>query len=237
MRLAGWTRTLAASAVTILAAGTAAAPAAAAEPPAQDPATPVSVALRNTDALPDTGQIPVQDLAKYGVPVPVVDQIARGEQPAPAADEGTGHAQDRQDVVAEWQEADYWNAVMRRGYYNGNTDSGFGLEKIQQKHNLNLRLARDVTQYPDREWEIGPQKKYKERGNTYRYEQQYIFVRCLGSLCELFPEDRRTVRAIHNFMPGPDGKARGTVTAYCLNADGNPRCPDWVKDSVLPPIG
>ena len=73
--------------------------------------------------------------------------------------------------------------------------------------------------------------------DRYRYEQNYNFVRCLGSLCELFPEDSRTVRAIHNFTPGPDGKARGTVTGYCVNADGDPRCPDWVKDSVLPPIG
>lgn len=235
MRLRQWTKRLGTVGAASLALG-AITPLTSEAGALTDTNTPaVSISIRAPKESLNSRQIPVRDLVKYGVPQAAVDQVARGQQPLPPA-AATRQARPPSPVVDEWAEVDGFNAVMRRGYYNAAKDSGFGLTKIEQKHNLNLRLARDVTQYPGRTLGgVGPHKKYDEGGQTYRYEQDYLFVRCTAFVCTLFPEDRRTVRVIHNFSPTQDKKARGVVTAYCLNPNREDQCPEWVKNSYLPP--
>ncbi|MBT2384934.1 hypothetical protein [Streptomyces sp. ISL-11] len=171
------------------------------------------------------------DLDRQGISKPAIEDLAAGRQARPQADRQQAQA-GPDDVVGQWKERDGWDTVMRRGYYNPALDRGFGLAKVEQKHNLSLKAVRATTKYP----RPGPTGKEPLAGSrtTYNYRTEVLHVKCSGwwifRTCRVV--DVKTIRAGVDFRvpPNGDGKSKGVITAFCENTPG--RCPDWVKDSI-----
>lgn len=182
------------------------------------------ISIKVPEGLVLGSPISVADLQQYGVPSTDIDKIRRGEQPEPSGRSGEVHGSgwpDRFNRIDEWRESDDWPAMMRLGYYNGG-NSGFGLEKIVGKHDLNTRIAKSVMQYP--------RVKEHDRGEAYRYYGTFARIGCTPIVCFPWPEFEE-VKVVHDFRKLTDGRPFGTVTAYCL---GKELCPPWVKDSYAP---
>lgn len=193
----------------------------------------VTISIQTPDDLTPDQAIPVAALAEYGVPQDQIDKIARGEQPNPASSRTEIDASgwpDRYNSVAEWNDVDDWQSHMRLGWWDGG-DRGFGLEKIQQKHNLDTRIAKAVTQRPRGYW-VGSPEKTPENGQAYEYFGNFTKIECSPIACLPFPMiDTEEVRVVHDFRKLSDDRPFGVVMAYCV---GKEVCPQWVKESYTP---
>jgi hypothetical protein len=193
----------------------------------------VTISIQVPNDLSAGQTIPVADLWKYGVPKDQIDKIARGEQPEPASSGSGGNTTgwpDRYNSIEEWKDVDDWASHMRLGWWDGG-DRGFGLEKIQQKHDLDTRIAKAVTQKPRGYW-VGSPEKYPENGQAYEYFGNFTKIECSPFACLPFPSvTTEEVRVVHDFRRLSDGRPFGIVTAYCV---GKEVCPPWVKDSYTP---
>lgn len=222
--------TVALSAASLLAASSTTASAA---PETPDSDQRVTLSIQAPADLPLGQALPVTDLWKYGVPKNQIDKIARGEQPDPASSPSNGETKgwpDRYNSIEEWNDVDDWASHMRLGWWDGG-DRGFGLEKIEQKHNLDTRIARAVTQRPRGYW-VGSPEKNPENGEAFEYFGNFVKIDCSPIACLPFPSiDTEEVRVVHDFRRLSDGRPFGVVTAYCT---GKTVCPDWVKDSYTP---
>ncbi|WP_200303896.1 hypothetical protein [Streptomyces adelaidensis] len=177
--------------------------------------------------LPKGESFQLKDLTDYGVPKRTTEKLAAGEDgadvraAAPAAPAGNF------DVVGEWKDKDGWDAVMRTGYWNG-ANAGFGMTKIDQKHNLSLDAVKATTMYP----RPTPEGKQPIGPTTYNYRTEVNHVECSGwwifRSCRV--TETLTVLAGIDYRKLDDGKAFGAVTAFCEGVPG--RCPDWVRNAV-----
>ncbi|GAA0442851.1 hypothetical protein ACFQ2B_35760 [Streptomyces stramineus] len=171
------------------------------------------------------------DLGRQGISKSAIEDLAAGRQARPQATSQQTQA-GPDDVVGEWTERDGWNTVMRRGYYDATTDRGFGLTKVDQKHNLSLSAVKATTKYP----RPGPTGKEPLAGSqtTYNYRTEVLHVKCSGwwifRTCRVV--EVKTIRAGVDFRipPNGDGKSKGVITAFCENTPG--RCPDWVRKAI-----
>ncbi|MEU7135649.1 hypothetical protein [Streptomyces sp. NPDC046261] len=181
--------------------------------------------------IPRDSSFKLADLSRYGVARSAVDELGAGKLPAAGAS-GEKTLAGPDDVVGEWKERDGWDTVMRRGYYDPVLDRGFGLTKVEQKHNLTLKAVRATTKYP-RPGATG-KEPLSGSSTTYNYRTEVLHVRCSGwwifRTCRVV--DVKTIRAGVDFRvpPGGDGKSKGVITAFCEGVPG--RCPDWVKNSI-----
>ena len=127
--------------------------------------------------------------------------------------------------------------LLRRGYFNRTTGTGFGFDKMFHKHNLK-RAA--VFAFVVRDPGCG-QPQGAPPSTTVRYGAYANHIECGLLLCEvtdirhillvvdhrslrpheISPEDRRAHRAISG--------QKGVITAFC---EGVIRCPDWVDRSI-----
>lgn len=193
----------------------------------------VTISIQAPDDFSPGQTIAVSDLWQYGVPKDQIDKIARGKQPEPASSGSGVEPQgwpDRYNSIEEWNDVDDWASHMRLGWWNGG-DRGFGLEKIQQKHNLDTRIAKSVTQRP-RGYLVGSPEKNPENGESYEYFGNFVKIECSPVACLPFPTiDTEEVRVVHDFRNLSDGRPFGVVTAYCV---GKEVCPSWVKESYTP---
>ncbi|MDT0452141.1 hypothetical protein [Streptomyces hesseae] len=180
-------------------------------------------------AIPRTGTFQLRDLARFGIEQKAVERLAAGRPSA--AEESAGKpalaAPDpAYNIVGEWKDKDGWDTTMRQGKWPGG-DYGFGLTKVDQKHNLSLAAVKATTKYPR------PTGGKKQQGGTsYIYVTDVLHVKCSGwwifRTCRVV--DVKAVDAVVNFRQLRDGKPFGVVTAYCENTPG--RCPDWVRQSI-----
>ncbi|MFI0909086.1 hypothetical protein [Streptomyces abikoensis] len=183
-------------------------------------------------AIPRTGTFQLRDLARYGVEQKAVNRLAEGrtsgaadsaEKAAPAAPAAPDPAY---SIVGEWKDKDGWDTTMRQGKWPGG-DYGFGLTKVDQKHNLSLAAVKATTKYPR------PTGGKKQQGGTsYIYVTDVLHVKCSGwwifRTCRVV--EVKAVDAVVNFRVLRDNKPFGVVTAYCENTPG--RCPDWVRQAI-----
>ncbi|PZT69278.1 hypothetical protein DN402_20050 [Streptomyces sp. SW4] len=190
----------------------------------------VEFSLIDTGAgIPRDGTFRLGDLTEYGIPRQTTEKLAAGErvgEPAPAAT--TAAAPDYTIVPGgEWKDRDGWDAVMRQGWWNG-ANGGFGMTKIDQKHNLSLDAVKATTMYP----RPGPSGKEQIGPSTYNYRTEALRVQCSGwwifRTCRV--TEVMTVRAGIDYRKLDDGKSFGAVTAFCEGVPG--RCPDWVRNSI-----
>ncbi|CAM5472420.1 hypothetical protein [Streptomyces aurantiogriseus] len=179
--------------------------------------------------IPRDHSFQLKDLTDYGIPRQTTEKLAAGEgtaaEEAPAAADAP--PADRFDVVAEWKDRDGWDATMRKGWWNGG-GGGFGLTKIDQKHNLSLDAVKATTMYP----RPGPTGKEQIGPSTYNYRTEVLHVECSGwwifRTCRV--TEVKTVLAGIDYRKLGDGKAFGAVTAFCEGVPG--RCPDWVRNAI-----
>jgi hypothetical protein len=125
-------------------------------------------------------------------------------------------------------------ALLRRGYFNRTTGSGFGFDKMYHKHNLKQTGAfAFIVRNPD----CGR----LQGGTTQKYDAYAHRIECGLLGCQvtdirhvwlsvdrraLYPseissEDRRANRTISG--------QKGVITAFC---EGEIRCPTWVDHAI-----
>ncbi|WP_372409029.1 hypothetical protein [Streptomyces luteireticuli] len=214
-------RTAALSALAVTACALVLAPTAAQAAPQGPPRTDDTLTFSVLDAkssIPRAGTFRLQDLPRYGVERKAVDRIGRADVKAP------GDPAYR--IVGEWKDKDNVTTTMRQGKWPGG-DYGFGLTKVEQKHNLSLAAVRATTKYPRPNG-----GKWQQSGTTYNYVTDVLHVKCSGwwifRTCRVV--EVKSVKAVVNFRGLPDGKPFGVVTAFCENTPG--RCPDWVRQAI-----
>lgn len=115
-----------------------------------------------------------------------------------------------------WTWKDYRNRVV-----NLRTDVN---HKIYYKHNVNWKVARTTTKYP--------QSVKNPSGTRWEYRTPVNKVTCTGagffSNCRVTATV--TVLAVVDFrILSHDKKSKGVVTTYC---PGSTLCPSWVKNAV-----
>ncbi|PJE97498.1 hypothetical protein CUT44_12520 [Streptomyces carminius] len=191
----------------------------------------VTFAVFDTGAgIPRDRPFELGELTDHRIPRETVERLAASERVG-AEESAAAPLQappaDRNDIEGEWQDRDGWNAVMRKGWWDGG-NSGFGMRKIDQKHNLSLDAVKATTMYP----RPGPEGKENIGGTTWNYRTEVLHVECSGwwifRRCRV--TEVMTVRAGLDYRTLDDGKAFGAVTAFCEGVTG--RCPDWVRDAV-----
>ncbi|GHG49705.1 hypothetical protein [Streptomyces griseocarneus] len=202
-------------------------------PSARDSRGDVEFSVFDTGTkIPRDASFKLADLSgRYGVAKSAVEELGAGRTPRQEASEQRTLA-GPDDIVGEWKERDGWNTVMRRGYYDPALDRGFGLTKVDQKHNLSLAAVKATTKYP----RPGASGKEPLNGSstTYNYRTEVLHIKCSGwwifRTCRVV--DVKTIRAGVDFRvpPGGDGKSKGVITAFCEGVPG--RCPDWVRNSI-----
>lgn len=128
-------------------------------------------------------------------------------------------------VRGTWKTQDNRTGVVRQGRWDG--VRGFGLDKIEQFHNVGLAHVRTATQYP----RPGPTGNYASSGTSRWYETDVLHVRCGGwwifRTCKVV--ETRVFKALMEFRLLDDGKPVGVITAYCV---GSTLCPEWVRSAL-----
>lgn len=168
-------------------------------------------------------ELSADDLGKIRLDQAIVDGSSRADGSySPAAPPPPGYP--KYQVMSTWTGHDNADFAIRRGYWDADSDQGFGFDKIYWKHNLTIPAVRATTKYPANVSKVG--------GTTYNYDTPVNHVRCSGwwvfRKCKVV--ETLTVRAGHDFRKLRDGKPFGIVTAFCVNIPG--RCPDWVKNAA-----
>lgn len=226
-----WKRVVPGAAALAIALGTTLTLPVAAQAATAAPATSGTVAFAVFDTgagIPRGRSFQLNDLANYGIPRQTVETLAAGEK----ADEKAPTAlaappADRFDIVGEWKDRDGGSVVMRKGWWDGG-NAGFGMTKIDQKHNLSLAAVKATTMYP----RPGPTGKEQIGPTTYNWRTDVLHVECSGwwifRTCEV--TEVKSVLAGIDYRKLGDGKSFGAVTAFCEGVQG--RCPGWVRNAI-----
>lgn len=126
--------------------------------------------------------------------------------------------------VTSWYDSRGLEVVLRRGYYIP-PSTGFGLQKIILKHNLNTEAVRSATARTNR---IQP-----GQGTSVAYYHDVYLIECrnVGPIRQCFRKDAKTVITQADFRKiGSKQEPFGVVTAWC---DGIPgACPNWVAQAI-----
>ena len=118
-------------------------------------------------------------------------------------------------VLYSWLDRDSRTVTLRS---NINT-------KIVNTHNVNYRVARATTKYPQHKWFVS--------GTKYNYSTPVNEVRCSGILWWRTCKVVRTVTVMAgvDFRTNTsDGRPFGVTTTYCQGYAG--ACPDFVKNAL-----
>jgi hypothetical protein len=117
------------------------------------------------------------------------------------------------DVIGEATDLDGNHVILRRGYYNGATDKGFGWDKIYWKHGLiNPHVFEDL---------ISHSRPVKNQGGTLVYEVPINRAHCTSGFLGL-PSctdtgESLTMRIVANTNPSadvPGGGPKGVITMF-----------------------
>ena len=144
------------------------------------------------------------------------------------------------EVIAEATDLDGNHVVLRRGYYDENTQQGFGWDKAYWRHHVsNPNLFKDL---------ISHSRPISNKGGTLVYEVPINRVHCSEGLfgivdCEDTGESV-TMRIVANVNEGnpdvPDSGQKGVITMYPLEGGsgvvevepGWTLTPPWVNKNV-----
>ncbi|MCQ8773105.1 hypothetical protein [Streptomyces telluris] len=188
----------------------------------------------NGSGIPRNSSFQLADLGrKHGIADSAVKQLGAGKAPRTAGAESNAESKKLSGpdtLVGQWKDRDGWTVYMRQGYYDPVRDKGFGLAKIEQKHNLTMKAVEATTKYP-RPGAAGKQK-FAGYPDTWNYFTDVLHVKCSGwwifRTCRV--DKVQPVRAGVDFSFKVPMLPKGVITAYCEGVQG--RCPDWVKNAV-----
>ncbi|MDV2992538.1 MAG: hypothetical protein N4J56_002192 [Chroococcidiopsis sp. SAG 2025] len=125
------------------------------------------------------------------------------------------------EIVMSTVDAASRSIIMRRGYWDANTDRGFGYDKIYHKHNIK-NAVKYVVETPN-----GSEPEQNQSVHIY-YAWAHR-IRCRFLVCQVV--DRRQVRVIVDFRYDKSAKGqKGVINGYYIQNE--PRCPDWVDKSL-----
>lgn len=145
----------------------------------------------------------------------------------PLANGTRSSGQSNRDIIGEPVEHKCGNiVVIRRGYYDSETDRGMGLDKVTYKHGLNeSRLRRSLREHcPNDESSPGAQIYMDPQTMT---DCSYLTPGSL--LCEDTEISTAIRTIVNNATKQSDGRSRGVITAYCTGYE--PKCPTWINSS------
>ena len=144
------------------------------------------------------------------------------------------------EVIAEATHLDGNHVVLRRGYYDEDTQQGFGWDKAYWRHHvINPNVFKDLISYS---------RPISSKGGTLVYEVSINRVHCSKALfgivdCEDTGESV-TMRVVANINEGtpdvPDGGQKGVITMYPLEGGSGvvevqpnwTLTPPWVNKNV-----
>jgi len=122
------------------------------------------------------------------------------------------------------------NIPIRRGFWDSDTDKGWGYDKARHKHNIySIYAQKRVLMSPNIE----------QQGTSYALRTWAGRYRCSGSSCRLV--EQREVRGIFakvhmtDFHGWPVNGILGLQTMYCINPQAAARCPEWVVPAIERP--
>lgn len=150
-----------------------------------------------------------------------------GAVPASAAQPPPGYPTSQ--VMATAANPTLGSIEIRRGFYDGAIDQGWGMDKAWNKHNI---------------WSVEAMRRVMLSTNITPQGLQYLLkayagkYQCSGSTCTL--TDQREVRGIYDtqsfqyYYGWPVGGKMGMLTMYCEQG-GAPLCPNWVTYSITNP--
>lgn len=135
-----------------------------------------------------------------------------------------------QEIMATASHETFGNIPIRRGFWDSDTDKGWGLDKAWNKHNIwSIEAMRKVLISPN----------YTKQGNgNYNLKAYAGKYKCSGSSCTL--TDQREILGIYNpreysvYYNWPVNGVMGMQTMYC-NQNGVWKCPNWVTFSITHP--
>jgi hypothetical protein len=189
-----------------------------------------------TGSIPRDQSFQLRDLTRYGIESSTVMRIASAgsesaEPASTAVPAKPTPPPDADTIEAEWKDVDGWDTVIRLGWWAGGTSTkGFGVRKIDQKHNLSIADVKATTMYPR---PIGGKVRIPNT-NRYEYRTDVLHIQCSGwwifKSCR--PVGVQTVLAAVDFTNPYKGQHKpfGVVTTYCEGIQG--RCPDWVRNAA-----
>lgn len=117
---------------------------------------------------------------------------------------------------------------IRRGFYDGDLDTGFGFDKAWNKHNLRSLHAQQVL--------MGSNNSTKQGNGNYDLKTYTGYYNCDTNPCKLVKQ--QLVHGIYapnnaTYIQGwPVGGKVGLLTAYCTNDSGALDCPNWVTYGI-----
>lgn len=118
---------------------------------------------------------------------------------------------------------------LRRGYWNG--VSGFGVEKIYQRHEIdNINLVATTM--------LQPGGGEPSSGQSRFYRQPVGRTRCDDSgTCTTYRRD--VIRVVVDYRDDDyiqgDNKTKGVITAYCESKPEQVACDSWVNSTIRYP--
>jgi hypothetical protein len=151
-----------------------------------------------------------------------------GTAPASAAPPPSGYP--TSEVLATAVNPELGDIELRRGFWDSETNLGFGVDKAWNKHNIwSIEAQRRVLM----------SKNHVKQGNgRYALTAYAGKYKCDKILCTL--TDQRKVVGIYNPYSSPEyhgwpaGGVLGLQTMYC-DQGGAIKCPNWVTYSILNP--
>lgn len=153
--------------------------------------------------------------------------LVAGAGPALAAQPPAGYPTSQ--VMATASNPTLGSIPIRRGFYDGAINQGWGMDKAWNKHNIwSVEAMRRVMLSPNITTQ-GLQHVLKAYAGKYS---------CSGSTCTLTAQ--REVRGIYdtksytNYYGWPVGGKMGQLTMYCYQG-GEALCPNWVTYSITNP--
>ncbi|WP_143517216.1 hypothetical protein [Pseudonocardia sp. MH-G8] len=130
------------------------------------------------------------------------------------------------EVMKTWEDGRGNDVVLRRGYWSaGKPRAGFGYEKILNKHGItDLGVVESIVRRPDSvESQVNGRIAHTSAARQFK---------CYITGCTVVQSVPVIVIIDYGEWAGPG--QFGVVTAYCDNADGSWRCPDFVNAAIKP---
>ncbi|WP_064442638.1 LGFP repeat-containing protein [Hoyosella altamirensis] len=136
---------------------------------------------------------------------------------------------DRNEIIHTLRDSAGRVGPLRRGYWNG--VSGFGVEKIYQRHEIdNMNLVATTM--------LQPGGGEPSSGQSRFYRQPVGRTRCDDSgTCTTYRRD--VIRVVVDYRDDDyiqgDNKTKGVITAYCESKPEQVACDSWVNSTIRYP--
>lgn len=148
--------------------------------------------------------------------------------PANAAQPPPGYPS--HDIMDTAQHPTLGPIPIHRGFYDGDLDQGFGMDKAYHKHNIwTVSAMKKVMVSPN--YFMGGNGNYNLTAYAGHYECESTPGVCVLS-------DQRELRGVHdgrtyqNYYNWPVNGLMGQLTLYCINPGGARLCPNWVTFAI-----